>query len=93
MGLVSVHGKGFVAEILPPLCSVNVPTQPNLVLPLGFLGTKQGADGVGTCTAADACAQVCDTSTLPHPCIPPVLKFPVGAEISLQRAARTAHVP
>lgn len=75
-GPVSLHGKGFAAEILPPLCSVNVPTQPTLALPPGFLGTKQGADGVGACRAADACTQVCDTSTCPspvssHPEIPP----------------------
>lgn len=42
---------------------------------------------MGTCTAADACAQVCGTSTLSHPCIPPTLKFLVDAEISLQHCA------
>lgn len=60
---------------VPPPCTASVPT--SLALPSGFLGTKQGADGAGTCTAASACTQPWGRSILPtrHP--PPQKKTPL----------------
>lgn len=69
-GPVSMQGKDFVAEVLSPLCSANVPRAPTLASPSGFLGTKQGADRVGRCTAPDAGMQMWDPST-PAPSLHP----------------------